>query len=73
MKLNEFLKGKNRKEFADGVGICVGYLAQIAAGLRTPSGSLAVKIVKHTDSSVSFDDLFNVGSAKRNGKKGQVA
>jgi transcriptional regulator with XRE-family HTH domain len=59
MSLREYLKGKDRKQFASELGMSPGYLAQLAARIRLPSGKLALKIAKATNYQVSVEDLIS--------------
>lgn len=44
MELHEYLKGKNRGEFAKKVGTSVHYMNQLCVNLRRPSPEMALKI-----------------------------
>jgi DNA-binding transcriptional regulator YdaS (Cro superfamily) len=42
--LKKYLKKRNKREFAESVGIVPAYLSQIQAGIKRPSFDLMVRI-----------------------------
>jgi DNA-binding transcriptional regulator YdaS (Cro superfamily) len=58
MTLKEFLKGKNRKEFAQALEMSPGYLAQIATRDRYPGRELAARISAATKGAVTIEELL---------------
>jgi DNA-binding transcriptional regulator YdaS (Cro superfamily) len=58
MNLRDFLKDKDREQFAELIGMSAGYLAQVAVGIRRPSPDLAAKISAASGGMVSIEDLL---------------
>lgn len=52
------------KEFAFELGISASYLYQLVAGDKTPSLSLAVKIVEKTDGAINVKELLEWSNTK---------
>jgi DNA-binding transcriptional regulator YdaS (Cro superfamily) len=57
-KLNIYLKGKSREEFAAKIGTTFNYVNLLAAGARRPSPELALKIEKATGGKVTRDEVL---------------
>ena len=53
MILQQYLKGKNRKQIASLLDISEGYLNMLAVQLRYPSKALAIKIERETGGQVT--------------------
>lgn len=58
MKLNQYLKRKNREVFADLIGTTKNYVNLLACGSRRPSPELALKIEKATKGEVTVLELL---------------
>ena len=58
MKLNIYLKRKDREKFAGLIGTTKNYVNLLACGSRRPSPELAEKIEKATKGKVSFRELL---------------
>jgi len=59
MKLNKYLKGKDRVKFAAAIGTTKNYVSLLACGSRRPSPELAQKIEKATNGEVTFLELLH--------------
>ena len=62
MKLNIYLKRKDREKFARLIGTTKNYVNLLACGSRRPSPELAVKIEKATNGQVTFEELLRPDS-----------
>jgi len=51
-KLNEYLDGRKKSQFAELIGISAPYLSQLCSGVRTPGIRVAIKIDEATDGAV---------------------
>lgn len=58
MKLKEFLKNKNREQFAKIIHTTKNYVDQLCAEIRRPSPELALKIEKATGKEVTVLELL---------------
>ena len=58
MNLKEYLKGKNKDNFAQQIGTTVNYLRLLIYGIRRPSPELAKKIEEATHGKVSRWELL---------------
>lgn len=58
MKLKEYLKGKNRKEFASLVKAGVGHINNICCDAVEPGRKLGFRIIEATKGDVTMDDLW---------------
>ena len=58
MKLNIYLKRKDREKFAGLIGTTKNYVNLLACGSRRPSPELALKIEKATDGKVTVLELL---------------
>ncbi len=59
MKLKDYLKNRDRKEFAARIGVSYGYLRLLVSGHKVPSSRLAVAIRDSTNGEVSIDELLD--------------
>lgn len=59
MKLNKFLKGRDRALFAAKVGTTKNYLNMLACGARRASSRLALRIEAESEGAVSLRELVS--------------
>jgi hypothetical protein len=72
MKLNKFLKGRDRALFAAKVGTTKNYLNMLACGARRASSRLALRIEAESNGAVSLYDLFAEPLKQKKGTAGGV-
>ena len=58
MRLKDYLKGKNRDEFAKLIGTTKNYINLLTCGSRRPSPELALKIEEATNGEIHHDELL---------------
>ena len=58
MNLRDYLKNKNRKDFAELIGTTKNYLNLLACGQRRPSPELALRIEQATGGAVTRMELL---------------
>lgn len=57
MELKHFLKDKNRKQFADTIGIELSYLHNLCQHPEQAGKNTILKIIKASDGAVTFEDM----------------
>ncbi|MCK4828582.1 helix-turn-helix domain-containing protein [bacterium] len=58
MRLKDYLKGKDRKEFAEQIGTTKNYVNLLVCNSRRPSPELALKIEQATNGAVNKLELL---------------
>ena len=58
MRLKDYLKGKDRKKFAEQIGTTKNYLNLLVCNSRRPSPELALEIEKETKGAVTCMELL---------------
>jgi len=57
MELKLFLKGKNRKQFADKIGRELSYLHNLCQHPQQAGKNTILKIIEASDGAVTFEDM----------------
>jgi len=61
MELKHYLKGKNRKEFAEQIETKITYLNNICQRPNQAGKQIILKIIAATNGAVTFEDMTKAG------------